>query len=97
MAPPHNTNTRAAERRKQRRQRRRTEQGTGAQRPASTPKMAPLTLSDRKRGPRSVAATAQMLDPEVEYRFVRRDLWRLVIYTAICFVLMMIVLYILEG
>jgi hypothetical protein len=96
MAPPHNTNTRAAERRKQRRQRR-AEQGQAAQRPVVAPKMAPMSLDTRRRGPRTVAATAQMLDPEVEYRFVRRDLWRLIIITAICFALMIAVLFVLEG
>jgi hypothetical protein len=96
MAPPHNTNTRAAERRKQRRQRR-AEQGRVAQRPTVAPKMAPLTLDNRKRVPKTVAATAQMLDSETEYRFVRRDLWRLVVFTVICFALMMAVLYVLEG
>ncbi len=80
MAPPHNTNTRAAERRKQRRQRR-AEQGPAAPRPVASPKMVPLTLDNRKRGPRTVAATARMLDPDTEYRFVRRDLWRLLFYT----------------
>lgn len=97
MAPPHNTNTRAAERRKQRRQRRRTEQTSGAQRTSAAPKMAPLTLDNRKRGPRATGASVAMLDAETEYRFVRRDLWRLAIYTAICFVLMMAVLFVIEG
>ncbi len=96
MAPPHNTKSKAAERRKQRRQRRQ-EQGASPQRTAATPRMAPLTLDDRKRGPRAINSSVRMLDPETEYRFVRRDLWRLAIYTAICFVLMMAVLFVLEG
>ncbi len=96
MAPPHNTNTRAAERRKQRRQRR-AQQGKTPQRGAAAPKMAPLNLDDRKRGPRASAAIAPMMDPETEYRFVRRDLWRLAIYSVICFVLMIGVLFFLEG
>jgi hypothetical protein len=96
MAPPHNANTRAAERRRQRRQRR-AQQGSGAQRTSATPKMAPLTLDERKRGPRATATIAPMLDPEIEYRFVRRDLWRLLVFTVICFVLMMAVLFMLEG
>jgi hypothetical protein len=96
MAPPHNANSRAAERRKQRRQRR-AQQGAAPQRTAAAPRMAPLTLDDRKRAPRTVAATATMVDPEVEYRFVRRDLWRLAIYTVLCFALMMAVLFVLEG
>lgn len=96
MAPPHTTNNRAAERRKQRRQRR-AEQGRTAKRPTAAPKMAPLTLDNRKRAPKTVAATAAMLDPETEYRFVRRDLWRLVIFTAICFALMIAVLFVIEG
>ena len=96
MAPPHNSSTRAAERRKQRRQRR-SQQGSSAQRTSAAPKMAPLTLDDRKRGPRVAAVAAPMLDPEAEYQFVRRDLWRLVVFTAICFALMMAVLFLLEG
>jgi hypothetical protein len=59
--------------------------------------MAPLTMDIRRKVPTSVAATAQMIDAEAEYKFVRRDLWRLVVYTAICFVLMMAVLFIVEG
>ncbi len=96
MAPPHNTKSKAAERRRQRRQRR-AEQGTTPQRSAATPRMAPLTLDDRKRGPRAVTSAVRTLDPEIEYRFVRRDLWRLAIYTVICFVLMMAVLLLVEG
>lgn len=95
MAPPHNTSSRAAERRKQRRQRR-AQEGGAPQRSAATPRMAPLNLDDRKRATRSVATTAQMLDPEAEYRFVRRDLWRLTIYTVICFVLMIAVLLVVD-
>ncbi len=96
MAPPHNTNSRAAERRKQRRQRR-AEQGRAPQRGTAAPKMAPLNLDDRKRGPRASAAIAPTMDPQIEYRFVRRDLWRLTLYSVLCFVLMIAVLFFLEG
>jgi hypothetical protein len=96
MAPPHNTKSKSAERRKQRRQRR-AQQGGPPQRAATEPRMAPLNLDDRKRGPRTVASSVLTLDPEVEYRFVRRDLWRLAIYSVICFVLMLGVLFFLEG
>ena len=59
--------------------------------------MAPLNLDERKRGQRASAAMAPMMDPETEYRFVRRDLWRLTIYSVICFVVMIGVLLFLEG
>jgi hypothetical protein len=37
------------------------------------------------------------MDPQIEYRFVRRDLWRLTLYSVLCFVLMIAVLFFLEG
>ncbi len=36
-----------------------------------------------------------MLDPEAEYLFVRRDLVRMAGITAICFVAMLVALYLL--
>lgn len=96
MAPPHNTKSQAAERRRQRRQRR-AQQGKTPQRSGTAPRMAPLNLDERKRGQRASAAMAPTMDPETEYRFVRRDLWRLTIYSVICFVVMIGVLLFLEG
>lgn len=54
--------------------------------------MAPLTLDSRRRPAATATAAVRRLDPEAEYRFVRRDLWRLSIYSVLCFVLMIAVL-----
>lgn len=45
----------------------------------------------------SPAAPGVRLDAETEYGFVRRDLVRLAIYSLICFVLMIAVLFLVEG
>jgi len=96
MAPPHNKTSRAAERRRERRQRR--QQGAAPQRSAQAPRMAPLSMDPRKqRTIPSPVAPAMRLDAETEYAFVRRDLVRLTIYSVICFVLMVGVLFLIEG
>jgi hypothetical protein len=96
MPAPHKNTSRAAERRRQRRQRRMDEGGV-PQRPTATPRLAPVSMETRRRPATSTLQAVQMLDPATEYRFVRRDLWRLTIYSVICFVLMIVVLFVLEG
>ena len=60
--------------------------------------MAPLTMDPRKqRTIPSPVSPAMRLDAEAEYTFVRRDLVRLTIYSVLCFVLMIAVLFLVEG
>lgn len=89
--PPHRKTSRAAERRKQRRQRQ--TEGDTPVRTAQTTRMAPLSL-DPKPKSKVVVAPAQdvRMDRSTEYAFVRRDLWRLTVYSVICFALMIAVL-----
>ena len=49
-------------------------------------------MDPRKRPAPSPLAATGRLDEETEYAFVRRDLWRLTIYSLICFALMVGVL-----
>ncbi|MDQ4045010.1 MAG: hypothetical protein M3173_06135 [Chloroflexota bacterium] len=61
--------------------------------------MAPLQL-DPRRTAASLSAAPSVptveLEPETEYRIVRRDLRRLTIFSVICFVLMIAVLFVLN-
>jgi hypothetical protein len=59
--------------------------------------MTPLSLDPKRRPATSTMQAVESLDPESEYRFVRRDLWRLAIYSVLCFVLMIAVLVVIEG
>ncbi|HEV2127202.1 MAG TPA: hypothetical protein VGR22_01115 [Thermomicrobiales bacterium] len=98
MPPAHRNTSRAAERRRQRRQRRSGQEGS--QRSSQVPKMAPLQLDPRRAGASSsapVAVPTAKLEPDMEFAIVRRDLWRLTLYSIICFALMIAVLYVLNA
>jgi hypothetical protein len=58
--------------------------------------MAPLSLDSRKRPVVAASTAITQLDEESEYRFVRRDLWRLAGYSVLCFVLMIAVLLVVD-
>lgn len=86
MPAPHRKTSRAAERRKRRRQQR--EAGDTPSRTQATPKMAPLSLDPRRQSRPTTAAPVPKVDRATEYAYVRRDLWRLTIFSVVCFVLM---------
>lgn len=96
MAPVHQKTSKAAERRRQRRQRR-TESAQAPDRGSRAPRMAPLSMDPRK-GPKPAPVIAtNRLDETAEYAFVRRDLWRLAVYSVIFFALMIAVLFWLNA
>jgi len=92
MPPAHRKPSRTAERRRQRRQRRAEAGPRTAERETRAVKMAPLSMDPRRRAPVVPAVSAVRIDEETEYRLVRRDLWRLTVYSLICFALMIGVL-----
>lgn len=96
MAHAHQKTSRAAERRKQRRQRR-GQSGKAPERASRAPRMAPLSMDPRKESKPTPATSTIRLDETEEYVFVRRDLWRLTIYSVMCFVLMIGVLFWLNA
>ena len=96
MAPPNRKTQRASERRKQRRQRLNAE-GNAPERGAQTPRMAPLSLDPRKKQVATPTLPVVQLNAEEEYVFVRRDLWRLTVFSALCFALMIAVLFWLNA
>ncbi len=95
MPPAHRNTSRAAERRRQRRQRR-----TGADVPlraSQSPRMAPLQLDPRKSTPSTVSAPTARMESETEYAIVRRDLWRLMLFSVLCFVMMIGILMVVSA
>lgn len=80
------TTTRAAERRRQRRQRQ--IEGETSEHTAPATRMAPLSLDPRRKAKVEPTVAPPRMERTTEYMFVRRDLWRLTIYSIICFALM---------
>lgn len=95
MPPAHRNTSRAAERRRQRRQRRTGEyvpvRGTQSRR------MAPLQLDPRKSTPSTASVPTARMRSETEYAIVRRDLWRLTVFSVLCFVLMIAILLVVSA
>lgn len=94
MPAPHRKTSRAAERRKRRRQQ--SEAGSAPARNDAVPRIAPLSLDPRRKSQVTAAAPVPQIDRANEYRYVRRDLWRLSLYSVICFVLMIGTLWVLS-
>jgi hypothetical protein len=95
MPPAHRNTSRAAERRRQRRQRRSGEDMP--LRASRSPRMAPLQLDPRKSTPTTVSVPTSRMESETEYAIVRRDLWRLTVFSVLCFVLMIGILMVVNA